>query len=341
MTPHGVALIGLGLAVEPHAKALIDLGGRVNVRWAASRSAGRCAEFASQYPFETTRDFETVLRDPSVRSLIVLTPPSSHLEWVERAAAAGKHVLMEKPLALTVPEAQQCVDIAREANIRLGVVLQHRFRPGALKLAATLREGSLGTIEAACVTVPWWRPQSYYDEPGRGTLARDGGGVLLTQAIHTLDLFRALAGPVSQIAAVAVTTGLHRMETEDFAGAIMELSGGGVATVMATTAYAPGHAERIELICRNGSTKLEGNALTLTWLDGRTETLSGDSRSGMGASPMDFSSSSHQALIADFLEAVEQDRAPAVTGEDALATQQLIDAMLHSSRTRGWVKIAK
>lgn len=340
MTRHGVALIGLGLAVEPHAQALADLSGRVDVRWAASRSAERCAAFAKRTPFPTTTDFDAVLADPSVRSLIVLTPPSSHLEWIERAAAAGKHVLIEKPLALTVPEAERSVALARAAGIRLGVVLQHRFRPNALKLAEVLRSDALGEVEAAIVTVPWWRPQSYYDEPGRGTMARDGGGVLMTQAIHTLDLFRSLAGPVSRVAAVAVTTGLHRMETEDFVSAVMELGGGGVATAMATTAYNPGDAERIELICRNGSAKLEGNSLTLTWLDGRVETMSGDARSGAGASPMDFSSGPHQALIADFLDAVEQNRAPQVSGEDALATQHLIDAMLESSRRRSWVDVS-
>lgn len=341
MTRHGVALIGLGLAVEPHAQALMDLSERVDVVWAASRSAERCAAFAKRYPFKTTTDFDAVMSDPAVHSLIVLTPPSSHLEWIERAAAAGKHVLIEKPLALDVPQAERSVILARHSNIKLGVVLQHRFRPNALKLAEVLASGMLGKIEASIVSVPWWRPQEYYDEPGRGTIARDGGGVLMTQAIHTIDLFRALAGPIVRVAAVAVTTGLHRMETEDLVSAVMELEGGGVATLMATTAYNPGKSECIELICREGSAKLEGNSLTLNWLDGRAETLTGEARSGAGASPMDFSSGPHRMLISDFLDAVEQNREPRVSGEDALSTQYLIDAMLESSRRRTWVDVPR
>src|SRR5690606_35038369 len=131
----------------------------------------------------------------------------------------------------------------------LGAVLQHRFRTSSRRLAALLRDGELGRIAAASCTIPWWRPQSYYDEPGRGTMARDGGGVLMTQAIHTLDLFRALVGGVERVAAVSVTTPLHRMETEDFVAATLLLAGGAPASLSATTAAYPGFSEQILLIC--------------------------------------------------------------------------------------------
>jgi len=248
-------------------------------------------------------------------------------------------VLVEKPLALTSAEAAAMVAAARAAGLRLGVVLQHRFRPNSLKAMDWLASGRLGPVEAASAAIPWWRPQSYYDEPGRGTMARDGGGVLLTQAIHTLDLFRALAGPVGAVAGLAVTTGLHRMETEDFAGALMRLAAGGAATLMATTAAYPGATETIRLICRNGTIILAGNSLLVQTVDGRREAFAGDSGSGGGADPMAFSHGPHQALIADFLDAVEQGRDPAVSGDDALATQRLIDAILEASRRRAWLDV--
>lgn len=336
---HGTALIGLGLAVEPHARSLAELSDQVDVRWAMSRSPGRCAAFARRHPWPTTTALDGVLSDPEVQSVLILTPPPSHLELARKAAAAGKHVLVEKPLALTSGDALALCETVDGAGLRLGVVLQHRFRASTLKLEQALTSGALGRVEAASVTIPWWRPQSYYDEPGRGTLARDGGGVLMTQAIHTLDVFRALTGPVRSVCGLAATTGLHRMETEDFAGAIMELAGGGVATLVATTAAFPGGHEEIRLMCRNGTALLQGNALAIEWLDGRRETIAGDAGTGGGADPMAFSHGPHRALIRDFIEACEKGRSPKVSGADAVATQLLIDAILESARRRAWVSV--
>ena len=179
---------------------------------------------------------------------MILTPPDTHLELVERFAGAGKHILLEKPLERSTERAAALVAVAESAGVRLGVVFQHRFREASQALRARLDQGVLGALAAVNVICPWWRPQSYYDEPGRGTLARDGGGVLITQAIHTLDLMLSLTGPVAEVAAVSGTTGLHRMETEDFAGAGLRFANGALGALIATTAAYPGFPERIELI---------------------------------------------------------------------------------------------
>ncbi len=175
---------------------------------------------------------------------------------------------------------------------------------------------------------PWWRPQAYYDEPGRGTLARDGGGVLLTQAIHPLDLFRSLVGVRRVVASQTRTTGLHRMETEDYAAALLELGNGAPGSITVTTSAYPGRPERTEIIGTLGTALLDGTSLHAAFLDGSEETITGDVRTGSGASMMDFDHTPHRDLLADFIDAIEQDRDPAVTGEDALATQGLIDAIL-------------
>jgi predicted dehydrogenase len=130
------------------------------------------------------------------------------------------------------------------------------------------------------------------------------------------------------------------METEDFAAALLALASGGVATLMATTAAYPGAAESIRLVCRNGSAALEGNSLTINPMSGAAETFTSDTGTGSGANPMDFSSGPHKALITDFIEAVEGGRAPAVTGEDCLATQRLIEAILTSANRKSWVEVA-
>jgi predicted dehydrogenase len=180
--------------------------------------------------------------------------------------------------------------------------------------------------------VPWWRPQAYYDEPGRGTMARDGGGVLMTQAIHTLDLFRSLVGVRDVVAAQAATTAAHRMETEDFASALVRLGNGAPGTIVATTAAYPGGAERIEVIGTRGMASLVGGSLRLSMLDGHEENVAAEGKTGGGANIMDFPHDAHRAVLADFLDAIEQDRDPMVTGEEALASQRLIADILVAAR---------
>jgi predicted dehydrogenase len=328
----GIAVIGLGPAALPHSRSLLDLAERVDVRHVVSRSQQRLDAYRQQFPFPGTTEIEAALADPAVEAVLVLTPPSSHLAVSERCLAAGKHVLVEKPLELTAARGRELVAAARQAGKVLGVVLQHRFRPASQRLKAALDAGELGEVEAALLQVPWWRPQSYYDEPGRGTLARDGGGVLLTQAIHSLDLFRSLVGVSRVVAAQIRTTGLHRMETEDYVGALLETANGAPATLVATTAAYPGHPERIEIIGRKGHAALVGGRLELSFLDGRRETVEAEGSTGSGANIMDFPHDAHRAVIADFLDAIESEGEPVVTGEEALASQRLIDAILLAGR---------
>lgn len=330
----GVAIVGLGTASGPHARSLLDLADIADLRWAMSRSAGRTESFARLFPVPTTNELDVVLDDPAVGAVVVLTPPGTHLDVAGRCLAAGKDVLVEKPLELTAGLGERLVGAARASGRRLGVVLQHRFRPGSLRLKEILLSGRLGPIEAASMTVPWWRPQSYYDEPGRGSMARDGGGVLLTQAIHTLDLFRWLVGPVEVVAAEVRTTGLHRMETEDFACALIRLRGGAPGTITATTAFMPGHPERIEIVAREGSASLVGGRLRVDYADGTSDVVEAEGATGSGANVMDFPIDAHRALIRDFLEACRAGRDPAVTAEEALASQTLIEEILRVSGFR-------
>ncbi|WID96134.1 Gfo/Idh/MocA family oxidoreductase [Bosea vestrisii] len=328
----GIAVIGLGPAALPHSRSLVDLAGRVDVRHVVSRSQERLDAYRSQFPFPGTTDIDVVLADQSVEAVIVLTPPSSHRDVGARCLAAGKHVLVEKPLELTVARGEELVAAARASGKAFGVVLQHRFRPASLRLKAALDSGELGTVEAGLLQVPWWRPQSYYDEPGRGTMARDGGGVLLTQAIHSFDLFRSLVGVSKVVAAQVRTTGLHRMETEDYVGALLETGNGAPATLVTTTAAHPGYPERIEIIGSKGHAALVGGRLQLAFLDGRSEVVEAEGNTGSGANIMDFPHDAHRAVIADFLDAIEAKRDPVVTGEEALTSQRWIDAILAAGR---------
>ena len=329
MTRHRVALIGLGMAVTPHAKSLLDLADRVEVAHAFSPTEARRRAFAERFPFPLTDDLDAILADQNVEAVLILTPPNTHLELARRAAEAGKHVLLEKPLEITTARAEALVEACRKAGVTLAVMLQHRFRPAGMRLAALLKAGELGAIVGASAGIRLWRPQSYYDEPGRGTKARDGGGVLLTQGIHTLDLLISLVGEAAEVKSFATTSAVHRMETEDFVAASVRWRSGALGTIEATTAAYPGFPERIELTCEKGTATLVGTELNVQWQDGRREAIDSDkSAGGTGADPMAFPHDYHRALIADFLDAIEQKREPRVSGAEALKVHRLIDALL-------------
>jgi predicted dehydrogenase len=332
MTRLVVGIIGLGPGAEPHAKSLHVLADRVEVRAAASRTPARAKDFADRFGFPVTTDIDAVIADPAIQAILVLTPPAAHHAVAARCFAAGKHVLVEKPLELTVAAGEALVAAGRASGKRLGVVLQHRFRVGSVRLREILTSGTLGEIQAASMTVPWWRPQAYYDVPGRGTMARDGGGVLLTQAIHTLDLFRSLVGVGAVTAAQVTTTAVHRMETEDYATAMIRLGNGAPGTISATTAAYPGGPERIEIIGTNGTASLIGGALRIALIDGTDEVMEGEGGTGSGANIMDFPIDAHLALLTDFIDAIAEGRDTAVPGEEALASQRLIDALLAAAR---------
>jgi predicted dehydrogenase len=327
-----LALIGLGTGAKPHIKSLLDLSDRVEVRWAASPTPERTRDIAERFGFPVTNDIDRVIADQSVDAVLIVTPPSTHPSLALRSFQSGKHVLLEKPLATSLEEAERIVSGAKRFQRKLAVMLQHRFRPGSLRLRELMCQGALGDVQAASMNVPWWRAQSYYDQPGYGTLARDGGGVLITQAIHTVDLFRSLAGVSAVIASQAITTNLHHMECEDYATALVRLGNGAPGTITATTASYPGSAERIDIIGSLGTAALVGGALHVQFLDGRDEVVASDERTGGGADPMDFPHDAHRAVLLDFLDAIASDREPSASGDEALATQRLISEILSQSR---------
>ncbi|HEX7951575.1 MAG TPA: Gfo/Idh/MocA family oxidoreductase [Burkholderiales bacterium] len=329
-----MAIVGLGMAVGPHARSALDLADRVDIVYAYSPSAQRRAEFARQFAFAQCDRLESILDDASIDAVAVLTPPNTHLEIVRRCAAAGKHVLLEKPLEITTARARELVGACRAAGITLGIVLQHRHKPAVERLTDLVRAGELGALVGASAGVRLWRPQSYYDEPGRGTQARDGGGVLITQAIHTLDVLLALAGAPARVTGFAATSALHDMECEDLVCAAVRWRNGACGVIEATTAAFPGAAERVDLIGTLGTASLLGTALAVRLHDGRQETLGADgSPGGTGADPMAFAHDYHRGVWGDFLDAIGSGREPRVNGEEALRVHRLIDALLESARS--------
>ena len=330
----GIAVVGLGMAHKPHIQSLRELGGQARVVACHSPTAGRRQLFAATHPdLPVTGDLDAVLGDSNVDAVILLTPPMSHRDLVLRCAAAGKHVLLEKPLDVTAERARQSIEAMQRADRRFGVVLQHRFRAASLKLISIVQSGELGELISASASIRWWRTPEYFAEPGRGMKARDGGGVLMTQAIHTLDLFQSLTGPIARVAAMAKTSPQRNIDTEDIVAAAISFRGGAIGTIDATTVAYPGFPEKIELACEHGTAVLEAETLAVYYRDGRILRHEGaESKSG-GADPMAFSHEAHKALITDFIDAIEAGREPVVSGREALKVHLLIEALLQSSQT--------
>lgn len=342
MTKHRIAIVGLGMAVTPHAKSLLDLADRVEVAYAYNRSESRRNDFAGKFPdFPLTDNLDTILGDGSVDCVLVLTTPDTHLDIVRRCAEAGKHVLLEKPLEISSERAVEMIGACRKASVKLGVVLQHRHRPAGVRLREILQSGKLGRMVGASVFIPCWRPQDgYYNQPGRGDKLRDGGGVLLTQGIHCLDVFLSLTARPVEVTGYAKTSSVHQIETEDIVAAGVQYEDGAIGVVDATTTAYPGFPERIQIYAEKGGALITGTELRVAFHDGTQEVIEADKAvGGTGADPMDFPHDHHREVLRDFLDALDQDRNPLVTGEIALRTHRFIDAILQAAESGKPVRV--
>jgi UDP-N-acetyl-2-amino-2-deoxyglucuronate dehydrogenase len=334
-----IGVVGAGLGSAPHFKSLQALDDQVDVAWLHVRQPERLSPAALPPGVRLTGRYDDLLEDPRLQGLLILTPPNTHLELVQRAARAGKHVLLEKPLEISLAKAEALVAVCEQQQVKLAVMLQHRLRESSLALAALIASGELGELAGVSCSMRWWRPQSYYDEPGRGSLARDGGGVLITQAIHTLDLLISLTGLPAQVTALARTSALHQMECEDSVTAVLSFANGAIGSMEATTAAFPGFAERIALNFTGGSATLEAGEMQAWLMDGRQISAGARQATGTGANVMAFDHQPHQAVIADFLQAVGQGTTPAVSGRSALQVHRLIAALTASAQQGGPVML--
>ena len=340
-----VALIGLGMVAQTHVRAIADAGERVQLKGVLSRSHSRSEAFLdaigdaiSESP-KVYGSISDIAADPDIDFAIVCTPPNARKEIVSCLVDARIPILMEKPIERTFGAAKEIVDQCEAAAVPLGIVFQHRMRASAQRLAQTLKQGLLGKIALVEIAVPWWRAQSYYDEPGRGSYQRDGGGVLISQAIHTLDLALSLAGPVAEVQAMASTTSLHDMEAEDFVCAGLRFENGAAGSLVASTASFPGAAESITLHCERGSALLKSGKLNVFWQSGKQEAFGEETATGGGVDPMAFTHAWHQAILENFAESVSSKQVPACSGREALRVHQLIQSLALSSSQKTAVSI--
>lgn len=336
--PLGVALIGAGMVAGTHLQAIIHAHASVRLCGVLARRTNSATKLIEGLPKDypaTPMVYETVeqiAKDDTVDIAIIATPPNIREALIKPLTQAGKHILLEKPIARNFKEATAVVELCEQSNVRLGIVFQHRFREASKAAKHIIESGNLGKLGVVEVKVPYWRDQSYYDELGRGTYERDGGGVLISQAIHTLDLMLSLAGPVSHVQAMASTSMFHKMEAEDFVSAGFQFKNGAVGSFSASSCSFPGSAESITLHFEKASLHLEAGVLNVHWRNGAIEQHGAQAGTGGGSDPMAFTHEWHQSVIENFSNAVSQNAVPLIEGREALLAHQLIHAIEQSEK---------
>jgi predicted dehydrogenase len=263
-----------------------------------------------------------LLEHPGVDAICLATPSGQHAAQAIAAAQAGKHVLVEKPMALTLADADRMIEGCADAGVKLGVLLQRRAEPTFKRIKEAIEAGDLGDLTLGLVTIPYHRSQAYYNQAQwRGTWALDGGGVLMNQGIHLVDLLVWTMGDPVEVKARAAT--LHRqIAVEDTLCATLRFAYGALATITATTTAAPGFPHRIELYGTNGGIQVEGENVTRWQLaDAARATveppaIEAEDTAGAGSDPRGIAASGHIALFEDFIQAIRANRHPLVDGRE-------------------------
>lgn len=328
-----VGIIGTGAIAGMHARAYKNIGYTVRVCTNVTADKGRA--FAAAHGAEFVERYEDVCNHPEVDFVDVCTFPSFRLDVVRACAVHRKPVQVQKPISTTLDTAREMLQVARDAGIVLGVVSQHRFDRASLFLSSAIRAGRLGKLLQCDAYVKWWRSEEYYARPVKGSWATEGGGALINQAIHQVDLLLWFAGPVRELSGMWQLGAAHTIESEDIVNAVMRYESGATGVIQAATALWPGYSERIEVHGTRGSAIITGDQLT-TWDvkddAGDPPPLSSGVASG-ASDPMAISVESFERQFLDFGEAIKTGSKPLVSGEEGYQALALVDAIYRSCRT--------
>ena len=306
--PLGFGLVGCGVISETYAAALAGLpGGRLVA--VTDVDADRAATFAAEHATSDAGSLEQLLARPDVDVVCVCVPSGLHAEVGLAAARAGHHVVVEKPIDISLERARSLIDGARSSGVSLTVISQQRFNPGVQRAKALVDEGRLGRLTEVSVSVAWYRSQAYYDSAGwRGTWALDGGGAFMNQGVHYADLVCWLCGP-PQVLSAACAAVAHQIEVEDVALALLRFDDGGLGVLEATTNAYPGYQCLLRMSGTKGTVVLEDGALVSAEFDDDGGPVAGD----LGALK---TPDAHRAQLADIISAISSGRGPSVGGED-------------------------
>ena len=341
----GFGIIGLGMISETHAAALKDqpdcyLYGCFNSK---KEKADKWAEAHGCKAFYT---LESLLADPEIDAVSVATPSGLHFDAALAAIRAGKHVLIEKPMEITEERIQQLIDEAKEHKVLLCGIFQSRFHEAPRLIKKAVEEGRFGKITMADAQFKWFRTQEYYDSGAwRGTWAVDGGGVMMNQGIHAIDLLLFIMGDPVEVTGYTATLAHERIEVEDTAAAILKFPNGALGAILGTTGAYPGSMKRIEICGSKGQVVLEEDSITKwEFAEPRPEDeeirkkFAASTSVGGASDPKAISCIGHIREFADFAKAIKNGTVPFVPGEEAMRSVHLIRSVYESAKTGAPVK---
>jgi UDP-N-acetyl-2-amino-2-deoxyglucuronate dehydrogenase len=334
-----VGMIGTGAISHKHAQAYKNIGYELTVCTDINADSGRA--FAKQYGCEFVPAYEQVCQHPRVDYVDVCTFPDFRLQPLKLCAAAKKHVQVQKPISTNLATAREMIDTAKNAGIKLGVVSQHRFDDSTQFLRRALDAGRLGKILQADAYVKWFRSAAYYSRPIKGSWEVEGGGALMNQAIHQVDVLLWLTGGISEVFGYWQLAALHKIESEDVVTAILKYSSGATGVIQASTAFWPGYPERVEIHGTKGTAVLSGDKLT-TWdvENDSGEAAPVDREVASGASdPMAISLAPFERQFLDFGESIQTGRKPLSSGEDGYKAIELVISVYESCRDGSVVRL--
>jgi UDP-N-acetyl-2-amino-2-deoxyglucuronate dehydrogenase len=347
----GFAVIGCGMIARFHARAIQEIpSARIAALVSRVPASGQKLIQETGIPScPVVGTVEEAVRLPGVDAVIVTTPSGAHLEPALTAAAAKKHVVVEKPLEITGARCQQIIDACDRAGVRLCTIFPSRFGDANATLKAAVEAGKFGRLTLGETTCKWWRTQQYYDEGGwKGTQALDGGGAMMNQAIHNVDLLLWMMGSAAMVSGFTATLAHERIEVEDTAVAVIRFKSGALGVIQATTSVHPGYPKTIAIHGDKGSAAIEQDDVLRWDFTPETDTdravkarsASKVSASGGSADPKAISHEGHRRQLADFVEAVRSNRLPKVDGREGKKSVDLICAIYESNRTGRAVELA-
>lgn len=340
-----VGILGTGAIANKHAEAYRNIGFQVIA--CSNKSEDRGRNFAARWGAEFVPDYRDLCRYPGLDFVDVCTFPDFHLPPVKACAEIGRPIQVQKPIATNLDEARRMIDIARQAGITFGVASQHRFDDATIFLKRALAAGRLGRLLEADAYVKWFRSDEYYSRPIKGSWHTEGGGALINQAIHQVDLLLYLAGPVSRISAQWQLAAAHKIESEDIVDALVRYASGATGVIQASTAFWPGYTERVELHGTKGTAIISGDRLT-SWDvldDGEANQrdpapVAHDVASG-SSDPMAISLTSFERQFEDFAEAIRDHREPLVSGEEGYRALEVVLGVYRSCRENSPVTLRR
>jgi len=327
-----VGIIGTGAISHMHARAYRSIGYQLVACTDVIEEAGR--RFAEQNGCEFVPTYQELCRHPQVDYVDLCTFPDFRLQPLEICAESKKHIQVQKPIATNLATARKMIDTAHSAGITLGVVSQHRFDDSSRFLVKALAAGRLGKILQADAYVKWHRSAAYYSRPIKGSWEVEGGGALINQAVHQVDVLLWLIGPVRELHAYWQLGAVHKIQSEDVICAVMRYANGATGVIQAATAFWPGYSERVEIHGSRGTAILSGDKLT-TWdvQDDSGEPAPVEKLVMSGSSdPMAIPLAPFERQFLDFGEAIRTGRQPLVSGEDGFRALELVQAVYRSCR---------